>query len=251
MAAQTVAENKTVTKPKDPEKEGFTFTGWFADSECKTAYDFTRPVTTDITVYAGWKEKENPMAYTIIEGADGTWEKDSRKSYTIRVRRSEDDGKCFDHYRGTFVDGKQTTVYAASGSTIVILSPDSLEKLTVGAHTVTIRFDDGEAVAYLTIREAAPPFVPDDTEPPADPDAPDDSETPDDSKKQDDPETPDTPDDGDGPNAPDEPVAPDEPDDPGASDRRGGSPLLWLIAIPVVLAGGGAGFLLGRKRGRK
>ena len=251
VAAQTVAENKTVTKPKDPEKEGFTFTGWFADSECKTAYDFTRPVTADITVYAGWKEKENPVAYTIIEGADGTWEKGSRKSYTIRVRRSEDDGKCFDHYRETFVDGKQTTVYAASGSTIVILSPDSLEKLTVGAHTVTIRFDDGEAVAYLTIREAAPPFVPDDTEPPADPDAPDDSETPDDSKKQDDPETPDTPDDGDGPNEPDEPVAPDEPDDPGASDRRGGSPLLWLIAIPVVLAGGGAGFLLGRKRGRK
>ena len=252
IAAQTVAENKTATKPKDPEKDGYTFTGWYADGECKTPYDFSKAVTSDLTIYAGWKEKEKPMVYTIVEGADGTWEKESGKSYTIRVRRAEDDAKCIDHYRETLVDGKAMTVYAASGSTVVIFSPESMDKLTVGAHTITIRFDDGEAVAYLTIKEAEQPVEPDKHD---EPDEPDEQEPPEES------DTPDVPDEEDEPVVPDEPPVPDEPDDtvipdePDNSDtpdkRGGGSPLLWLITIPVVLIGGGAGFYLGKRRGNK
>jgi len=29
--------------PKDPTREGYTFGGWYADSECTTPYDFTAP----------------------------------------------------------------------------------------------------------------------------------------------------------------------------------------------------------------
>ena len=257
VAAQTVAENKTATKPKDPVRDGYTFTGWFADSECKTAFDFKTAVKADITVYAGWKENEKGV-YTIVEGADGTWEKGSGKSYTIRIRRSEDDAKCFDHYKETLVDGKTMTVYAASGSTVVILSPDSLEKLSVGAHTINIRFDDSEAVAYLTVKDAPVPVEPDE---PDEPDEPEDTEPP-----EDEPDVPDTPDEPDAPDTPDEtePEDPDKPvpddgddtvgpivpDDSGKGEKKG-SPLLWLIAIPVVLIGGGAGYLLMRNRTRK
>ena len=255
VAAQTVAENKTVTKPKDPTKDGYTFTGWYADSECKTAFDFKTAITADITLYAGWKEDEKPTpaSYTIVENADGSWEKGSGKSHTIVVKRVEDDAKCFEHYKETLVDGKSATVYASAGSTVIILSPDSLEKLSVGAHTVTIRFDDGEATAFLTVKEA-PPVEPDDTddaEPPEEPDTPD---TPDEPDVPDDSGEPDVPDDPNEPDVPDdkgEPVPPNAPDDSETPDNGGGKKsLLWLIAIPVVAAGGAAGIILGRRRRR-
>lgn len=54
VAAQTVESGKTAVKPADPTREGYTFGGWYADEACKTAFDFTKAVTADTTVYAKW-----------------------------------------------------------------------------------------------------------------------------------------------------------------------------------------------------
>lgn len=52
-----VVENGgVVAKPADPTYEGWTFVGWFSDADFKNAYDFATPVTSDITIYAGWNE---------------------------------------------------------------------------------------------------------------------------------------------------------------------------------------------------
>ena len=48
---QTVNHEAKTTKPADPSKDGATFLGWF-DGE--NAYDFTKPVTDDITLTAKW-----------------------------------------------------------------------------------------------------------------------------------------------------------------------------------------------------
>ena len=37
-----------------PEREGYVFTGWYTDAECKNRYDFTGKITGDMTLYAGW-----------------------------------------------------------------------------------------------------------------------------------------------------------------------------------------------------
>ena len=46
-----------------PTKTGYNFTGWYADAEAKTAYDFTQGLTEDKTVYAGWTAA-NPVTVT-------------------------------------------------------------------------------------------------------------------------------------------------------------------------------------------
>lgn len=57
---QTTADGKLV-KPADPTREGYTFGGWFTDEACTEAYDFSTPVTADMTLYAKWtKNATNP-----------------------------------------------------------------------------------------------------------------------------------------------------------------------------------------------
>ena len=54
ISSQTVKSGKTVTKPTDPTKSNYTFGGWYTDSGCTTAFDFSTIVTKNITLYAEW-----------------------------------------------------------------------------------------------------------------------------------------------------------------------------------------------------
>lgn len=57
---QTTADGKLV-KPADPTRDGYTFGGWYTDETCTQAYDFSTPVTADMTLYAKWtKNAVNP-----------------------------------------------------------------------------------------------------------------------------------------------------------------------------------------------
>lgn len=57
---QTTADGKLV-KPADPTCDGYTFGGWYTDEACTQAYDFSTPVTADLTLYAKWiKNATNP-----------------------------------------------------------------------------------------------------------------------------------------------------------------------------------------------
>ena len=54
------ADGKLV-KPADPTRDGYTFGGWYTDEVCTQAYDFSTPVTADLTLYAKWtKNAVNP-----------------------------------------------------------------------------------------------------------------------------------------------------------------------------------------------
>ena len=60
--SQRVKEGKTATEPADkPQLKGYTFGGWYTDEACTQAYDFSTPVTSDMTLYAKWtKNATNP-----------------------------------------------------------------------------------------------------------------------------------------------------------------------------------------------
>ena len=60
--SQRVKEGKTATEPADkPQLKGCTFGGWYTDEACTQAYDFSTPVTADLTLYAKWtKNATNP-----------------------------------------------------------------------------------------------------------------------------------------------------------------------------------------------
>ena len=92
--------------------------------------------------------------YTVTQGADGSWTQGSGADLVITVTRSEDNANCFSHYTGTLIDGQPAAVSARSGSTIVTIPADVLERLGTGTHTVTVQFNDGEVNTQLTIKAA-------------------------------------------------------------------------------------------------
>lgn len=58
--AVSVESGKTVEKPADPTREGYTFKGWFTAAEGGSAFDFATAITGDITLYAQWEKKSDP-----------------------------------------------------------------------------------------------------------------------------------------------------------------------------------------------
>ena len=57
---QIVEENDKAVQPQDPTREGYTFEGWYLDEDCTIPYDFSTPVTGDITLYAKWTKVAEP-----------------------------------------------------------------------------------------------------------------------------------------------------------------------------------------------
>lgn len=60
--SQRVKEGKAATEPSTkPRCKGYTFAGWYTDSACTKAYDFSAAMTADMTLYAKWtKNAVNP-----------------------------------------------------------------------------------------------------------------------------------------------------------------------------------------------
>ena len=69
-AAQSVKDGKTATKPADPTASGWKFGGWYREAACTNAFDFSTPITGDITLFAKW-EKE-PYKVTFDMQGHGT-----------------------------------------------------------------------------------------------------------------------------------------------------------------------------------
>ena len=69
-------------KPADPTKDGYTFTGWFSDEALTTLYDFTAPVTGNLTLYAKFVDGTEALQKLLDEANESTPVK-LEKNYTI------------------------------------------------------------------------------------------------------------------------------------------------------------------------
>lgn len=68
-----VADGETVARPADPVCEGWTFLGWYTDTQLTQEFDFSTPVTADMTLYAKWQQNaEQPGEGATDDGADDT-----------------------------------------------------------------------------------------------------------------------------------------------------------------------------------
>lgn len=60
-----VEAGSTVEKPRDPQRDGHIFTGWYLDGE---EYSFDTPVNSNITLSADWEENDHKVTIIFYEG---------------------------------------------------------------------------------------------------------------------------------------------------------------------------------------
>lgn len=60
IASQTVIKGNKATKPANPTRTDATFAGWYTDDAWTKPFDFSTPITDDITIYAGWDFTPDP-----------------------------------------------------------------------------------------------------------------------------------------------------------------------------------------------
>ncbi len=63
----TVKENEKVSKPENPQKQGYEFLFWCLNGK---EYDFSSPITSDVTLTSKWKESEK-RTYRITFDSNG------------------------------------------------------------------------------------------------------------------------------------------------------------------------------------
>jgi len=151
---QTVAYGDTVTRPEDPEADGYDFAGWYYDAACNDSCDFSKPVTSSITIYAKWEG----VSYKVTSGMDTHRMEGSEEDLTITVERNINDDICFDKFESLEIDGmallKDSDYRTDRGSLVVTILGAFLKDLDEGTHLIKFIFEDGEAETTVIIDDS-------------------------------------------------------------------------------------------------
>ena len=159
--AQTVFRGKAAARPADPWKEGYTFLGWYRSAEDAEPYDFTYPVTGDLTLMARWQPKTYLVVYYPDQYTENPVRQEETKVHDVPLTLP---GAIFTR-TGYTQSGWTTgqTDYPLggtyTGNTEIILQP-----LWRGnRYTITFDTDGGSALEPLTLDYGAavtPPAAP-------------------------------------------------------------------------------------------
>lgn len=107
-------------------------------------FSTSRDTTCNVCGY-----KRTLPTYNFIDGANGEWIKNSGKNLGFKT-----DGE-ISKFTGVKVDGTLIDVdkyTAVTGSTLVTLKKDYLETLSVGKHTLTVVYTDGECTTEFEVK---------------------------------------------------------------------------------------------------
>ena len=70
--SQEVLEGETAYEPKDPTKDCYEFIGWYTDKALTKRFNFSTPITSDMTLYAKWRDDGScKETYTVKFDSNG------------------------------------------------------------------------------------------------------------------------------------------------------------------------------------
>lgn len=64
---ERTVEQSSIIRPNPPTKEGFTFLGWYLDTEFTELYTFDLPINENVTLYAKWEETISDQSHLLTE----------------------------------------------------------------------------------------------------------------------------------------------------------------------------------------
>ena len=146
VASQTVTWGAAATKPADPAKSEFAFTGWYSDKALTKAYDFKTPVKSNMTLYAGWKQ----VIFTVsFNSQGGSAVANQKVALGSAATRPADPTKKGFTFTGWYTDTSFKTLYDF-GKTVsfnTLLQAGWKQNIC----TVTFETNGGSSVASQTV----------------------------------------------------------------------------------------------------
>lgn len=116
--AQQIENGQKVAEPDALEATGYTFGGWFKETECTNAWDFASDVVNaNTTLFAKWTLINFTIDYTLNGGNATNPANYTFESSAITLNNPTRDGYTFAGWTGSNGSTPQTTVTITSGST--------------------------------------------------------------------------------------------------------------------------------------
>ena len=134
----TVKDRDVITRPADPVNGSNTFTGWYTDKACTELYDFTKPVTEDITIYAGW------FTPVVFDGV--TYDKPLNKN-TIKLFYTNASGKV------SFDTGNYILTGNITSDDTFVMNAGSDVKLFLNGFTLAAGLDTASAAGFTAAND--------------------------------------------------------------------------------------------------
>ena len=171
VESQQVVAGGTATKPADPVREGFKFSGWFTDEACTNAFDFSTPINSNLTLYAGWTKSTlvqfdsrggdlllAPMNVRSGESVNAPDEEPNRVGYAFGGWYT--DTACAERATFPFVVRESTTFYAKwipeDDSVTITFRPGML----LNHKDIKIEWDDEYSITLARGEELTQDMIP-------------------------------------------------------------------------------------------
>lgn len=130
---QTVSYGTYAVKPLDPVKTGYTFAGWFSDTELSIPFDFATPITQETKLFGKWTINKYEVSFN---SRGGSYVSPQNVTYEETAVIPEVPTKKGYDFKGWYTDNTFTTAY--DFSTPITAATRLYAKWTI--HTYTIRF---------------------------------------------------------------------------------------------------------------
>ncbi|MGE7694313.1 InlB B-repeat-containing protein [Lysinibacillus sp. NPDC094177] len=145
----TTNYNTTIEAPTAPTKEGYTFEGWYKESELTNAWNFTTDKVKDITtLYAKWNPKQYTVSFEVYGGSAVTSQTINHGEKVSKpVAPTKEDHTFFNWY----LENTFNTLYDYENTTI-IKNTTIFAKWTPNEYKVSFDSKGGSSVAEQNVK---------------------------------------------------------------------------------------------------
>lgn len=163
VKAQEVENGKTVAKPTNPTRDGYTFKGWYTDSALTKEYDFKTVVTGNLTLYAKWeKVEETATKVTVTFNSNGGSEVASQTvDEGAKVTKPGDPTKDGYTFGGWYTDEALTTPYNFESAVTANLTLYAKWNEVVNVYKIEfVTGDESISIPPVEVDEGDTPLMP-------------------------------------------------------------------------------------------
>ncbi|MDZ4197363.1 MAG: InlB B-repeat-containing protein, partial [Candidatus Izemoplasmatales bacterium] len=155
VSAITQNYNTDVSTPQNPTKTGYTFGGWYANSELTTAYVFNTMTAGSITIYAKWSINQ----YTItFDSNGGSIVSVITQDYNTTILTPLSPTKTGYTFGGWYANSELTTAYVFN--TMPSENITVFAKWSINQYTITFDSNGGSIVSAITQEYGSPIVAP-------------------------------------------------------------------------------------------